>query len=228
MASHQRGRHLRAARSGDSGTMPGSAAAESERVRWTALRTVGTRLAVAAAVRTGRRRVSETSATITGAAAAPRSVPEPQIRATAYDAAADAKLAMISVCSEMPLRAWRFSRPTPEGDVSTAQPIRVRCRARDRGLTLPLAVRTGRSLRSPGRSRESRSGWQGGRDDATSVRPMFVMSRSASRLADLRLQVAQRELLGEKPALPDELLPIGESDRPIPVDRTHQHRKRGH
>jgi hypothetical protein len=66
-------------------------------------RAVGTRLAVAVALRIGRRRVSATSATITGAAAAPINVPGPQTRATVKDAAADATLAMISVCGEMPL-----------------------------------------------------------------------------------------------------------------------------
>jgi hypothetical protein len=62
---------------------------------------VGARLAVAATVRTGRRSDSDTSATMTGAAAAPSSVPGPQMRATANDAAADATLAMISVWGEM-------------------------------------------------------------------------------------------------------------------------------
>jgi hypothetical protein len=66
--------------------------------------TVGTFLAVALTVCIGRRRVSETNATITGAAAAPTSVPGPQIRATTKDAAADARLATISVCGEMPRR----------------------------------------------------------------------------------------------------------------------------
>jgi hypothetical protein len=63
----------------------------------------GTFRAVAVAVRIGRRIVSETSATMTGAAAAPSRVPGPQIRATAKDAATDATLAMISVDGEMPL-----------------------------------------------------------------------------------------------------------------------------
>ncbi len=71
------------------------------------IRAAGTRLAVALTVRIGRRRNSATSATITGAAAAPISVPGPQTRATVNDAAADATLAMISVCGEMPLgRRW--------------------------------------------------------------------------------------------------------------------------
>lgn len=67
------------------------------------MRAVGTRLAVAVTVRIGRRRNSATSATITGAAAAPISVPGPQTRATVNDAAADATLATISVCGEIPL-----------------------------------------------------------------------------------------------------------------------------
>ncbi len=66
-------------------------------------RAVAVRLAVAVARRIGRRRDSATSATITGAAAAPMRVPGPQMRATVKDAAADATLAMISVCGEMPL-----------------------------------------------------------------------------------------------------------------------------
>jgi hypothetical protein len=66
--------------------------------------TLGALLAVAATACIGRRKLSETSAMITGAAAAPKRVPGPQICATAYDAAADARLAMIRVCNEIPLR----------------------------------------------------------------------------------------------------------------------------
>lgn len=65
--------------------------------------TVGTFFADLATVCTGRRRNSETSATTTGVAAALTSVPEPQIREAANDAAADAMLAMINVCSDMRL-----------------------------------------------------------------------------------------------------------------------------
>jgi hypothetical protein len=65
--------------------------------------TVGAFLAVAATVRTGRRRNSETSATTTGVAAALMSVPLPQIREAANAAAADATLAMINVSNEMAL-----------------------------------------------------------------------------------------------------------------------------
>ncbi len=43
------------------------------------------------------------SATTTGVAAALMSVPLPQIREAANDAAADARLAMINVSNEMPL-----------------------------------------------------------------------------------------------------------------------------
>jgi hypothetical protein len=64
---------------------------------------VGPFFAVAATVRTGRRRSSATSATITGVTAALMSVPAPQIREAANDATADAMLAMISVCTETPL-----------------------------------------------------------------------------------------------------------------------------
>jgi hypothetical protein len=63
--------------------------------------TVGTFFAVSATVRTGRRRNSDTRATITGVAAALTIVPPPQMREAANDAAADAMLAMISVCSEI-------------------------------------------------------------------------------------------------------------------------------
>ncbi len=45
------------------------------------------------------------SATTTGVAAALMSVPLPQIREAANDAAADARLAMINVSNEMPLPA---------------------------------------------------------------------------------------------------------------------------
>jgi hypothetical protein len=59
--------------------------------------TVGTFFAVSATVCTGRRKNSETSATSTGVTAALTSVPAPQIRDAANEAAADATLAMISV-----------------------------------------------------------------------------------------------------------------------------------
>jgi hypothetical protein len=72
------------------------------------LRTVGAFLAVAATVCTGRLNTSDTSATITGVAAALSSVPGPHSRDTANDAIADATLAMASVCGEMPLPA-RYS-----------------------------------------------------------------------------------------------------------------------
>jgi hypothetical protein len=65
--------------------------------------TGGSRFAVVATVCTGRRSNSETSATTTGVTAALISVPVPQIREAPYAAAADAMLAMISVCSETPL-----------------------------------------------------------------------------------------------------------------------------
>ena len=83
---------------------------------------VGILRAVAVAVRIGRRSVSETSATMTGAAAAPSSVPGPQIRATANDAATDATLAMINVCGEMPLRGRLSLSPVVESEGSTPQP----------------------------------------------------------------------------------------------------------
>jgi hypothetical protein len=51
------------------------------------------------------------SATTTGVAAALTSVPEPQIREAANDAAADARLAMINVSTEMPLPGRRSLRP---------------------------------------------------------------------------------------------------------------------
>jgi hypothetical protein len=70
----------------------------------------GTFFAVAATVCTGRRRNSETSATTTGVAAALMSVPAPQIREAANDAAADATLAMINVCTEMPLPGRSYLR----------------------------------------------------------------------------------------------------------------------
>jgi hypothetical protein len=50
------------------------------------------------------------SATTTGVAAALRSVPEPQIREAANDAAADARLAMINVSTEMPRPSRRSLR----------------------------------------------------------------------------------------------------------------------
>jgi hypothetical protein len=83
--------------------------------------TVGTFFTVAATVCTGRRRNSDTSATITGVAAALITVPEPQIREAANDAAAEARLAMINVCSEMRLPGrWPFRSALGPGD-STAQ-----------------------------------------------------------------------------------------------------------
>lgn len=70
--------------------------------------TGGILFALVATVCTGRRSSSETSATTTGVIAALMSVPVPQIREAPYAAAADAMLAMISVCSETPLPR-RFS-----------------------------------------------------------------------------------------------------------------------
>jgi hypothetical protein len=78
------------------------------------LRTFGTCFALAATVCTGRRRNSEMSATTTGVAAALTSVPEPQIREAANDAAADARLAMINVSTEMPLPSRRSLRSGSE------------------------------------------------------------------------------------------------------------------
>jgi hypothetical protein len=69
------------------------------------LRTVGAFLAAADMVRAGGFSSSDTSATITGVAAALSSVPGPQRRETANDAVADATLAIASVCGEMPLWA---------------------------------------------------------------------------------------------------------------------------
>jgi hypothetical protein len=88
--------------------------------------TLGTFLAVAVTVPIGRRKASETSAMITGAAAAPNSVPGPQIRATANDAAADARLATISVCSEIPLRGLRLSGPSSDSGHIRPPPVRQR------------------------------------------------------------------------------------------------------
>jgi hypothetical protein len=88
--------------------------------------TLGTFLAVAVTVPIGRRKASETSAMITGAAAAPNSVPGPQIRATANDAAADARLATISVCSEIPLRGLRLSGPSSDSGHIRRSPVRLR------------------------------------------------------------------------------------------------------
>lgn len=77
------------------------------------LRTVGAFLAVADTVCTGRLNSSDTSATITGVAAALSSVPGPQRRDTANEAVADATLAMASVWGEMPLGA-RYSMRADE------------------------------------------------------------------------------------------------------------------
>lgn len=71
---------------------------------------VGTFLAVTATVCTGRRSASETSATITGVAAALTSVPGPHSRDAANEATADATAAMQSVCSEMPPPEERCTR----------------------------------------------------------------------------------------------------------------------
>ncbi len=81
--------------------------------------TAGTFFAVVATVCTGRRRNSETSATTTGVAAALMSVPAPQIREAANDAAADATLAMIKVCNEMPLPGRSSLRSVLGTDDST-------------------------------------------------------------------------------------------------------------
>jgi hypothetical protein len=82
--------------------------------------TVGIFFAVEATVWTGRRRNSEISATTTGVAAALMSVPVPQIREAAYAAAADATLAMISVCNEMRLSRRLSLRSVVESGDATA------------------------------------------------------------------------------------------------------------
>jgi hypothetical protein len=94
---------------------------------------LGVFLALALTVSIGRRRVSDTSAMITGAAAAPKIVPGPQMWATAYDAAADARLAMSRVCSEIPLRGSGSSRrPDGSGGIRHCrQPEPVRASPRD-------------------------------------------------------------------------------------------------
>ncbi len=82
--------------------------------------TFGTSFAEVATFCTGRRSSSETSATITGVVAALTSVPEPQSREAANDAAAEAMLAMISVCSVRRLPArWLLRSALRSGD-STA------------------------------------------------------------------------------------------------------------
>ena len=83
--------------------------------------TGGSRFAVVATVCTGRRRNSETSATTTGVTAALMSVPLPQIREAPYAAAADAMLAMMSVCSETPLpRRLSLRSVSGCGDATTS------------------------------------------------------------------------------------------------------------
>jgi hypothetical protein len=70
----------------------------------------GTLCALTATVCTGRRSASDTSATITGVAAALSSVPGLHSREAANEAMADATAAIANVCSEMPLPA-RFGAP---------------------------------------------------------------------------------------------------------------------
>ena len=83
--------------------------------------TGGSRFAVVATVCTGRRSNSETSATTTGVTAALISVPVPQIREAPYAAAADAMLAMTSVCSETPLpRRLSLRFGSGSGDATTS------------------------------------------------------------------------------------------------------------
>ena len=68
-------------------------------------------MAVAVTVCTGLRRVSETSATMTGVAAALIRVPGPHRRETTYDATTAAALAMRRVGNEIP--PGRTSRRPP-------------------------------------------------------------------------------------------------------------------
>jgi predicted pyridoxine 5'-phosphate oxidase superfamily flavin-nucleotide-binding protein len=126
-AIHQRGRQALVS--------PDVAGVDSTGVEGSRPRTAGTlgtflavavAVAVAVTVRIGRRRTSETRAMITGAAAAPNRVPGPQIRATANDAAADARLATISVCSEIPLRGLRLSGPSSDSGHIRRSPVRLR------------------------------------------------------------------------------------------------------
>jgi hypothetical protein len=105
--------------------------------------TAGTFFALAATVCTGRRRNSDTSATITGVAAALTSVPGPQIREAANAAAADAALAMISVCSEMRLPG-RFSLRFASGSWDSTDPSLARRTLQAQGLS-PVGDRCGGS-----------------------------------------------------------------------------------
>jgi hypothetical protein len=111
-AARPEGERCSAGIAGSASRHTGSPGAAIVRLRTAGtLRTFGTCFALAATVRTGRRRNSEMSATTTGVAAALTSVPEPQIREAASDAAADARLAMINVSTEMPLPGRWSLRP---------------------------------------------------------------------------------------------------------------------
>ena len=105
---------------GSASTLTGSPGVGSVRLRMAGTpRPFGTCFALAATVCTGRRRNSEMSATTTGVAAALTSVPEPQIREAANDATAEAKLAMITVCTETPLPGRLSLRCALGSDAST-------------------------------------------------------------------------------------------------------------
>ena len=84
--------------------------------------TGGILFALVATVCTGRRSNSETIATATGVIAALMSVPVPQIRDAPYAAAAEAMLAMISVCSETPLLRGVSLRSGSRSGDTTSQP----------------------------------------------------------------------------------------------------------
>jgi hypothetical protein len=127
-STRRRGRACPEGESGSAGiagsplTRLGSSGAAMVRLRTAGkVCTVGTCFAVVATDCTGSRRNSETSATTTGVAAALMSVPAPQIREAASDAAADARLAMINVCNEMPLLGrWSLRSALGTGDSTTS------------------------------------------------------------------------------------------------------------
>lgn len=119
------------------------------------VRTVGTFLAVADTLCAGRFNSSDTSATITGVAAALSSVPGPQRRDTANDAVADATLAIASVCGEMPLparysfRADVESSRREETDTPSKLPVRAPITLNGNLRLLRTTARCG-DFRTPG------------------------------------------------------------------------------
>ena len=144
--------------------------------------TGGILFALVATVCTGRRSNSETIATATGVIAALISVPVPQIRDAPYAAAADAMLAMISVCSETPLLRRVSLRSGSRSGDTTSQPSPAHAHQSPQAPNAPSAA----AVRAPGSGQRRRRARQIIElllaDDATARGVRWLLASDHARL----------------------------------------------